>query len=323
MMSLLARGPLLGGLLACSFVACTGEPVLDSDKGGETAAPTEAALTDASNYRYTLDVVIHELVFTPSETGRIDWTALTRDLQGFPIDPTTDVSVLDLVWFRDLNHEQVQEAVVTGSLVQASVGLLGRGLPSPGDTSIPFTSLDVYGTPFMPNQYFPELGGSWLLRVTTPTNDSAMLAFLVPTEGGPDVYVNNDSAILDFAADLRALTPVALGGITEVSWEGLTLDGRGTRIDPLLLQELSLARYDGLTAEDLEARFFELESLAAATYTLNVYGETSADLADTVDSAGAPFPGFGDSTSTWVLALRCLLCTTPAPSYLTLIDTGA
>ncbi len=306
-------------LLACGTV----DTDLDvKDDTAVEAPPGAAALTDATNYDYSLDIMIQEIMFTPSAEGVIDWTALTRDLQGFPVDPAVDVTVLDLVWFRDLTHAQVEEAIVTGSLVQASVGLLGRGQPAPGTTTMPFGALDVYGTPFLPTQYFPEPGGSWLLRVTTATNESAMLAFLVPTEGERTVYVHNESARLDFAADLRSLAPVRLDGITKVGWKSLTQDGRGAPIDPLLLQELSLARYDNRTPEELEVRFFELESLADATYTLNVYGDDVADLADTVDSSGAAFPGFGDTESTWILALRCILCSTPAPSYLTLIDPG-
>lgn len=306
------------------LLACATDHALDASRTGDTATipPMHpGVLTDASNYAYTLDITIREILFTPSEDGRLDWAALTRDLQGFPVDPTTDVSVLDLVWFRDLTHVEVQESIVTGSLVQASVGLLGRGQPAPGETTMPFNALDVYGTPFLPTQYFPEPGGSWLLRITTQTNDSAMLAFLVPTVGDRNVYVHNDSATLDFDADLRQLAPVRLGGATKVTWDELTRDGRGAPIDPLLLQELSLARYDGRTVEELEARFFELEALADATYTLNVYGDRAADLADAVDASGAAFPGFADHAgSTWVLALRCLLCSTPAPSFLTLID---
>lgn len=81
-----------------------------------------------------------------------------------------------------------------------------------------------------------------------------------------------------------------------------------------------MTRYDAQTPAQLEDRFFELQSLADASYTLNVYGEEDADLADAVDASGAPFPGFGDTESTWVLALRCLLCTTLAPSYLGVVE---
>lgn len=299
-------------LLAC--VATDGP----TDSADDTAPVAPIALTDESNYAYTLDIAIRGAPFIPTNEGLIDWSTLDRDLQGFTVDPTADITEITIVWLRDLTSADVEAAIVSGTLVQSSVGLVARGEPEAGATSLRFDAFDVYGTAFDPEQYFLEPGGTWLLRVATTTNASAMLLFLLPGEGAQDVYVGNDSAVLDFTADLATLAPITPGAATDVSWGSLTTDGRGAPIDPLLLQELWIARYD-LPPADLAARFFELESLAAETWSLNVYGEDHAALTDALDADGAAFPGFGDSAGTWLLSLRCVLCATPAPSFLTVV----
>jgi hypothetical protein len=300
-------------LLACA----SGSPFDSASPASDPVPDGVVAMTDTNNYSYTLAMDIGATELTAADNDTLEWGALTTDMQGFAVDPAADVDVIDLVWFRDLTQAEVTDAIVTGSLVQSSVGLLARGYPEPGETDSLLSRFDVYGTPFLPSQYLTEPGGTWLLRVHTRTNPSAMLHFLVPGIGGRTVHIDDTSAALDFTADLSTLTPVTLGDEPRVSWDALTRDGRGAPIDPLELQELTIGRYDVGVAE-LEGRFFELESLAAERWTVNVYGEESVDLRDAVSDAGAAFTGV-DDVSTWVLALRCIVCTTPSPGYLTLL----
>lgn len=64
------------------LLACTGAPGVDTALDEDAGVP---ALTDASNYSYSLAIDIRAIVFTPSEDGMLDWGNLTRDLQGFPV----------------------------------------------------------------------------------------------------------------------------------------------------------------------------------------------------------------------------------------------
>ncbi len=301
------------------LLACAGGPDTAAP-GDDSAAPADGpvSLTDASNYTYTIALDIGETEVAPTDELVVDWNAWSVDLRGFPVDPARDVRGIDLVWLRDLTPAEVETALVEGAITQSSVGLYATALPDPGATSWPLNRFDLYGTDFRPAEYMTQEGGSWLVRFSTETNAEAMVHFLVPGAGEPIAWIDNDSADLDFVPDLASLAPVTPGADLEVEWTGLTRDGRGGALDPLSIQELWIARYDGLDVATLQSRFFELETLAAATWTLNVYGEDGATLTDAVDATGGAFPGLSPD-ATWILALRCTICAAPAPVYLTVL----
>jgi len=308
------------------LLACTGAPG-DSgtgDGGTDTAADAggPVALTDASNYRYTIDLQIGEAPIAISDVATIDWSGFTEDLQGFEVDPGNDITTVSLVWFRDLTPEEVEEAVISGGITQSSVGLYATRMPEPGRTGIALAQLDLYGTPFKAEEYMIVEGGAWLVRLATARNPEAMAFFVTPTADGPGVVsIGNDSSVLAFDPDLAALSPVKLNADMTVDWTALTRDGRGAALDPLTLQELWIARYDGYDRAALEERFFELELLPTDTWRASAYGEDGLALGDAVNEAGEAFTG-ATPDATWLMALRCLLCASPAPVYLTALDPG-
>lgn len=299
-------------------LACAGAPDDSAvPDPGDTAPAGPVALTDASNYAYTAALSIGTSPILAAADATLDWSGLTTDLRGFPMNPATDVVGVDVVWLRDLSEDEAEAALVAGEITQASVGLFATVQPFPGSTGVDLGELDLYGSPFDPARYMTVEGGSWIARIATMQNSDAMVRFLDPPSGDATVALDDTSATLDFEADLGTLAPVALDG-TVVDWSGLTRDSRGAAIDPLDLQELWIARYDAFDVATLQERFFQLETLANATYTVNVYGESSVDLTTARDASGAAFSGV-DADATWLLALRCLVCTQPAPVYLTVL----
>lgn len=298
-------------------LACAGDGPDDSVPADDTAPAGPVALTDASNYSYTSALDIGSVPIGVGAESAVDWSGLTVDMRGFPVDPSADVNNVGLVWFRNRTETEIAEALVSGEITQASVGLFATLPTGAGETSLLLSSLDLYGVPFDPEAYMVVEGGSWLLRISTHQNEDAMLLFVDPPEGESTVYVGDDSATLDFRPDLASLAPVRLTDRT-VEWTGLTRDGRGAALDPLALQELWIARYDGYDVATLQERFFEIETLPTNTWTANVYGETSVDLGTALDAGGGAFSGVTDD-ATWLLALRCIVCTSPAPVYLTVV----
>jgi hypothetical protein len=70
---------------------------------------------------------------------------------------------------------------------------------------------------------------------------------------------------------------------------------------------------------EIEASFLDIELLASDLYTLQLDGGTTASLSGLVTAEGKVFEGF-DTSSTWLLALRCTRCTNPAPIFLTVLQ---
>jgi hypothetical protein len=296
------------------------KPNDDDTAGPDTGSVDDGsvALTDAQNYTYEIDLDIQEAPLAASADAVVDWSTLDRDIWGQPVIPGNDVRSIDLLWLRDLDEAGVEEAIVTGSFNQASIGLLAQLQPSPGQTSAALADLQAFGGPFNANANFIAGEGTWLLRVETFRSETAMAQFVVPADAPDRVDLRADSATLHFTPSLEGVTPIALGADSTLAWDGLTRDGRGAPIDPLQLQMLVLARYQGDILTDLARQFFSLEDVADEVWTAEVYGHDRIDVASALDAAGEPFPG-PDDLHPLLLSLRCADCAAPTPSFLGLV----
>ena len=79
-----------------------------------------------------------------------------------------------------------------------------------------------------------------------------------------------------------------------------------------------LARYS-ISVGDLENDFLRIEELADQLFTASVEGMGEFDLTTLTDQNGSSFDGL-DESSTWILALRCGGCISPAPIFLAVIE---
>lgn len=310
-------------LLALGLAGCAGDKAVDDS--GDPPVPGETVyLTDAHNYRYSGLIDAPNI---PTQAGvdvTFDWSGLAKDIQCHDTDPVADIDSASVVAFRDLTEEEVELGFSEDDLLQVYMSLYI--FTEPGDaTSARLNDMRFFGTDIGVLDYYTEGSGTWLMIITTgntPGVGGRALSFFTPVtaETNQTVEVGDACDTLDFDADLSALQrlPVSTEGPWPIDWSGLTLNGRGSPIDLNKTDSVMIARYDDLSAEDLQAQFLDLELLADGLWTVPIEGGTSLDLSAATDDAGAAFPGFALG-STWVLALRCGTCPNPAPVFLTVL----
>ncbi|MFN7142365.1 MAG: hypothetical protein ACK4YP_01200 [Myxococcota bacterium] len=306
------------------LAACTG-PGDDSGK-----APFDGAFvfTDANNYGYTsaIDVSSQEVQLRTDVT--VDWSGLTTDLLGHAMDPAVDVDIVWIVQFPNLTEEEVADAIVAETLLQEDVGPYIQFRNEAGATSATLSEF-VFppATPIVPEEDFTDGSGTWLVRATTGLVENRMLGFMRPTDTTTNTTfaLASDTATLAFDADLQSLEAFSFDdepATYTADWSALETHANGNEVDLGLLDQLMIARYDGMTLSDIEADFIDVELIASEIYTADVYGLTAADLSVAVSATtGEAFAGFG-ADSLWLVALRCTACTNPAPPFLTVVQVG-
>jgi hypothetical protein len=298
------------------FAACSGTSGDDFDGS--------FVLSDANNYSYTSHLGIGAQVVERGADFTIDWSGLTTDLLGHPVDPAADVGEVYLLSFPALSQTEVEDLLATEQLTMSDLLVIAFKTGVTGQTSLMASDLVIPpAAPFQPETYFTDTDATWLVRATDGATTNRMLSFAVPTEGSEShaITLDDGATTLDFAADLHGLDAFSIGeqDAYTVDWSGLTRHADGNSVELLDLDQLMLARYDGLSISELEEQFLDLDLIADALYTADVYGDRTADLSAAVDADGAAFSGFGAGTL-WVLALRCTTCANPAPPFLTLVE---
>jgi hypothetical protein len=229
--------------------------------------------------------------------------------------------------FPYLTADEVEDGLAVDSLQQVDMGLYLSW--EPGDaTQVSLSQLTFFGTEANIQEVFEPGRGTWLVLLATGTGvgvGSRMMAFIEPTGGAPaHGEITDGCAVLDYTAELEALTPlpVPIDGPWVVDWSGVTSTGHGSPLIATRVTSLKVARFDGLSLADLEARFLDLDGLATASWSMPHPSGTVDDLAQlTNDADGTAFPGF-ETDGTWLLALMCDSCPVPAPLALTVLSPG-
>jgi hypothetical protein len=307
------------------LLACTGEP---KDTGEETPFDGNFALSDANNYAYTSALAPGAQDVALRSDFTVDWSGLTTDLLGHATDPATDIEYVWMIQFPNRTEEELVDLLVGDALLQEDIGAVVQFSNGDGRTSASLSEF-VFppNAPIDPADDFTDGSGAWILRGTTGLLTTRMLSFVRPSDTTTNtaLTLTSTSAALDFDADLASLGKYAFDEELDaytVDWSGLTKHAGGADIDLSRIDQLLLARYDGLSVAELEAQFLDIELIASVTYTADIYGLTSIDLSTVTDVGGAPFAGFGADTR-WLLALRCTTCANPSPPFLTVIEVGA
>ncbi len=308
------------------LLACTGLGTTDT---GPEAFDGTFVLTDARNYTFSSQIDIGCQEVALAEDFSIEWASLTSDMLGQPVDLVADVTSISIVAF-DIPQAEVEENLVLDALSGDDlVAYATFDNDAAGTECLASQFLIPPAVEFDPAEYFTEESYTWLVTAGGGINDYAMVSFLCPVVGASshEVHVTDDSVALSFDVALDALDPfdIVAPSTYAVDWSALTEHANGHPLDSNDLDQLMLARYD-LSLGEIEADFINLEYIAAETYTISptdvsdgIYGLTAADLADATDAAGSAFSGFA-AGETWLLALRCSLCTNPAPPFLTVIE---
>lgn len=288
----------------------------DSDKVEVIAACGDpCALSDDQNFSYSSSMEAEVIDARAGADITIDWLLLTDDILGHTVDPTTDIDQVMLVNFPRLEPEEVLDGLANDSLDQAEVG--GYFTNEPESASCQLAQFGLLGAIPHVEEYFLEDSGTWLFALKTDgVTGVRSLVFGNPVTDHDNVLISigNDTAKLNFEVDLTSANAVGIpAGTTPVlDWSGLSVDGVGSAIELEKIDLLQVARYD-LSLSEMEDGFFDLPTLAAETWSLDVEGVTSASLADL--AGDTPFVGIDDS-GTWELALWCTTCQNPVPKVL-------
>lgn len=309
------------GLLLVPFLASC-DPGKDSDTADEACT---TSLTNDNNYSWT--GVLNIPSYTTAEYADVDirFGGLDQDMLCHGMDPVADVDSLGLTRFPSLGWADIAVGLTNNSLLQSDTNGYVSCEPGAG-TSCRLSDFTFGGTPYDVVSVYGQAGGSFLLVVSTgfePGQGALYLAFLdpQPSSSVTEVELAPTCDVVDYDVDMVSLQKAKVPeGCTSIEWSGLTVSGNGEPLIPGKLDEVLIGHYATLTPDDLDDQFTDVEILADETYTLELTGGTSADLAGAVSPDGAPFTGF-TADGTWILGLRCTAnCTNPAPMFMTVVE---
>ncbi len=330
-------------LLCALFLGCSEEAA----EPGETpnpacsAEPVTFSITDDMNYTFTSSVAVEMATLRDATDLRFDWSAVTHDFFGRPIDPATDIDMV-LISLWNLTPEALSQSIARDQLERnASEGAI-MTYPDGTYTSQNLLSFGVLGNPLPdeseiwsrfdtqnPEFEYPQDQYTFLLSAssgTTPGRGSRMLGFfnLDPNSDVTELALTNDSTELDYTVDLArtkpAMVPAAQPSLT-IDWSQMTLNAFGNDYPPTQITYATVAHFPTTSLADLEAQFLTLEDIADGWWSAEVLTGVSIDLGTLTDENGATFPGI-DDTGTWVVALFCTAgdCNNPAPWSITILS---
>jgi len=307
----------------CSAPEVTVQDTASTDDTADNIG-SDLVLRDINNYRYSATLDAPSRALASLTDADISWSTLASDIQCHDVDPVEDIDNAALLVFPYLTEEEVEVGFTEDTLVQKDLGVY-LAAETGDQTTVSLSDFTFFGTEVDIQTEFAEETGTWLVLLTTGTQvgvGTRMLTFIEPSDDATQstAEIEDGCGVLDVAVDLQILEPVPTRaeGPWPVSWGDLTQTGQGNPFVDTEVSEVWLARYaHGIT--DLEDAFLDLELLAEETWTLDHPGGTTADLADATTSTDTLFSGF-DEGETWLLALRCGTCPTPAPLFLTVLE---
>lgn len=286
---------------------------------------SDLALSDANNYHYAGELVLDRVQVAPQQDATLDWSALTVDLRGRAVEPG-EIDQLSFVRFV-AEPDEVESLLAANELGQDDAGTEIYTYSNDGRTSCALTELGRGADPYDPGaSLLVEDGAVWIATaMNLPDGRQDILAsvMVLPATGAGDaVPLTSASTSMTTEVDLHSGEVVKAkadrGSETTVTWTDVGADVFGHPLDPLVADQLWIARFDQDVAE-LESRFLELDALATVIHRFDVYGVTAIDLAVTPDLEGASFGGF-TRDGTWLVGLVCTRCANPVPLVLAVVD---
>lgn len=285
-------------------------------------------LDDAQNYDFTSEITAGFDVVASGEDSVVDWSGLTEDLLGNPMDPAADCDVISIVAFEGLTQEEALQGINDDTLLQSDLSGFADYTRVADETSAKLSEFSLMGYPVDPAAQIVESESAYLVSCVTideATGNQSyrMFDFFRPVIGASSapITLTSDSAELSYTVDLEAGVPVPLlaDGRVRVDWSALTTGPSGLPIDLPDIDTLMIARYDE-PIYLLEEDFLHVDSLAEQIWTADVEGWGDWYLDELEDADGEAFPGFTAESGTWLTALRCSTCLNPAPPFLGVVE---
>jgi hypothetical protein len=300
--------------------------------GGSAGSSTDGTIVlgDANNYSTMAKLKIPFTETAAATDLDICWNGIVDDLQCHTVAAQADIDDVALIRISRLSEAEVADKLAAGTLSQSSVDGYLDFYTDHGSTCAKLSQLSFSGTAIdVTSKYVESATTTYLLlftKGTRPGVGARTMMFLRPSSGSINTHVDAPTGcgLLAFSADLTSLTPASVpaGGPWLLDWHALTRDGQGNPPPFQSIDGLTLGFYAGMSATDIQTRIFDLETLATNLWDIQLLGGKTADLAQGTDRAtGAAFTGFaGFPAGTWMIALTCSRCSTPAPVLLTILD---
>jgi len=314
-------------LLATSLAACGSDPPAEGDKPADGAI----LVTDANTFTSTAAITLldPQPVVTAASGASVSvcWGA-PKDL----LCHDEPMKTVFLVRIAEPNRDEVLRHIVAGDLdsyVESTIRY--KGVAGDLDGCALLSEFTDGDDPIqIDSEYFASAEYSYLLVFSAGESaggaGTISMTFLEPGAGATSVPAPDGCGQLNYTVDLEALTPVAvpLAGPWNVDWSGLTRTGDGQEVQFNTIDRVMVAYYEGRDLPNLEMNIFDLEQLEGAKYwEMPHNGQVRhADLSLAMErGTGAAFPGFQTAaTGTWMLALMCDTCASPAPLMLTVLN---
>jgi hypothetical protein len=299
--------------------------------GGECLESGDIVLTEATNYVFSSTLTTASVVVRDNTNLLIDWSELTVDFTGAPIEPGGIDLVLVSLW--GLTPSELQDAINRDALALADNKGAFTYYPTGSETSASLLDFNVFGNPLPedelwsrldtadPNFQYPPATHTWLVTVnsgTTPGQDQRMMTFftLDPSSDDTSILLTNDSTLLDWSVNLADIPPVRVPAgqpALSIDWSDMVVNALGDPFDGTQITKVVVAHFPRETPAELEPDFLSLEDQADAWFTGEVLAGTSFELHELIGATGAPFAGI-DASGVWLVAVFCSsICHNPAP----------
>jgi hypothetical protein len=303
---------------------------------GGLAADGVLRVTDADNYDFGSTLTISHTVVKGNSDLTIDWSQLTMDLLGRPINPASDIDlVLISLWSMSqadladqINNDTLLMSDNTGAVwvytegVKTSANLFSFGIM--GDPTEPSELLKYFNS--ANPEYDPTTWTHMIMAQSgeTPGSNARMLAFFTLSEETENttITLTPDSSSLAYQVNMRNQNwlPVAPGNPNlAVDWENMNVNSMGNEFVYTKIGRVVVAHYSTMNTCDLENNFLRLQEMADGWYEKQLTEVAlSTTLSDLTDVNMNPFLGI-DNTGAWIIALFCNDCANPAPWFLSVL----
>jgi len=300
-----------------------------SSVAGQSCETTLIASPE-ENYQYSSALTPAPPVHVkPDSELLFDWSGVTTDFRGRPVDLDTVDMVEITLWAetplsfsQKLNDDSLANPVVIMSIDptnhETSGSILNAMVPAghlDENTILSYLSIANYPPPnyvyaAMVATGFDYGQGTYMLGMFQ----------LDPNSTNTTVNITSESIQFDYSVSIASrpatYVPPGVGAMT-IDWTNLKVNAAEGEFIPSSITELRIASYTE-SPEELEAEFAHLDEIAVEMYDAPIDAGTKISLDRAKTSDGKPFAGI-DATHTWLLALNCGSCQSPAPWYMTVL----
>ena len=322
-----------GGVLATGRSESGGNNGSGGGPGAVTCGETSLIASASHNYTFSGTVTLVPVTVAPNAELIFDWAGVTMDLRGRAGDPKKDLNTISMLMW-ELSPSDLQAKLNADTMQTKDLTTIPLTFnPDGNTTSARLFSFTVNGQAIDPNTILPYFDSNrysitnhvYTLMATTGSvigQDTRMIQSfqLDPSSSNTTVKMTSTSTKLTYAVDLRSLTPTVIPAgqpAITLDWSQMTINALGSPFDSNNISKAMVGHYTQ-TLSELERAFPNLELLASELYQGDIPVGTSSDFSLLKSTAGQRFSGI-DGTGTWIVALQCGGCVSPAPWYLSIL----